>query len=208
MITKHNKTIHESINGLVVGFSTCQKIIDILKVKNYRIIIEDDDNIYESMEEVIEVKGIRPTSLTFKAKNNQGLEEEFVSINFMIGEVVVYGSVEITSYVIRLLMLDKQRYYPLVKQYYLLLLAAFWLITGVLFDPENMVLLMTLTIICSLLIVAALFFYRININWFRLDLQKEDKSNFFIRNKDQILLLIISSVLSYGLGLLTVLIAN
>jgi hypothetical protein len=184
-----------------------EDIIEKLTQKSLTIKLYDDDNIYDNINELIELKGKNPKKLTIEGKAELfeyisiKIDKNDIWINSNGSEILYLCGLELNEFI----RTKKNWLLTFLNPNLLLALSTFSLLFLLsLFDkttktlPYNWLIWIPV-ILYSLLIFRTIFKYF----WINLELVRRHQYGFIKRNKDSILLMIISAIFGSLLTIIT-----
>lgn len=203
-----NESFSNTIKDAKLYLEDIEEIIEKLSSKSLNVKMYDNKNIYENINEVIEQKGKNPIKLIIEGKGtgifqniNVHIEKNEIWVHSIGSELMYSYGIEINEFI-----KSKRVWYFYILNKNLLFINSFFLFAlfQLLIDKSTKLLIFPWLIWVFIVLFSLLFFAIIvKYFWSSLSLVRRHEYGFFRRNKDSIILTIISAIMG---SLLTILI--
>lgn len=214
MIRKKEKHFNSVIPSVKIYLDDIEFIIDILNSENTIIEISDEENTYETIEELRKIKGNNPKSFKIEGKLQDGLFEYIsISLSAYSLRIYVHHSEKFLKTAFEVERFAKTKKRPAIYSFFnsrnskinivinIILAFGFYLTYAFIFEKDFSIKiwLYLITFWCFIFILSEL---NPNSNT-KIELKRRHESNFWEVNKDKILLVIITAIITALISFLT-----
>ena len=207
MKLKSNTHFSELIYGIRIFRDDIEEVLTLLTKKSLKIEIHDSKNIYENIDEVINLRGNKSKKIKIEGKDNSSFESVTIDIEGNRVWICSSGSENMYSFGFELKDFFKSKvpwHYKVFNPWIfgLLIIPAFYISNYYVDEKTNSILYHWVNGVCFIIDIILLLSILIRNNSYGLTLSRKHEYGFLNRNKDKIIVAVITALLGSLLTLL------
>ncbi len=189
--------VFETVEGIVLFRDDLEDLIGRMRLRSLEPKISDPDTVYDSLDELHQLKGDRPKNVSISARSQEPYASVTVNLEKGKAWVTAHGSAELRSFAFELKDAVSRRvpWYHKPMDPWIWALITFFLLSatqGVIRYPVLAYSLITAALISLVILALSFVVSRVN---YGVRLTRRHEGGFFTRNRDKILLLLLGSAI-------------